>query len=148
MKKNGFTLVELLAVIVVLGVIMTIAGTAVMGQRKKANIEEAKNMEKTLADIGPDVYLKNNGKPNFKDTIKISAKDLKEKGYLSKLIENPAGGGECEAWLVIDTDSNTEMFKGYIKCPNLYATGQTDENYYYENYDNFIDSIPKYTSID
>ena len=147
MKKNGFTLVELLAVIVVLGVIMTIAGTAVMGQRKKANIEEAKNMEKTLADIGPDVYLKNNGEPNFKDTIKISAEDLKDAGYLSKSIENPAGGGNCDAWLVIDTDSNDEMFKGYIKCTNLYATGQSGEVFNDANYNAIINSIPAYTSI-
>ena len=47
-NKNGFTLVELLAVIVVLGVIMAIAGTAVLGQRKKANIEVAKDMEKSI----------------------------------------------------------------------------------------------------
>ena len=56
MKNNGFTLVELLAVIVVLGVIMAIAGTAVLGQRRKTNIEEAKKIEQTIADLGPGIY--------------------------------------------------------------------------------------------
>ena len=42
MKKNikGFTLVELLAVIVILGLIMTIAGTSLIGTRKEANQSE------------------------------------------------------------------------------------------------------------
>ena len=56
MRKKGFTLVELLAVIVVLGIIMTIAGTAVLGQRKKANIEEAKKLEDTIKNLGAGIY--------------------------------------------------------------------------------------------
>ncbi len=146
MKKNGFTLVELLAVIVVLGVIMTIAGTAVMGQRRKANIEEAKNMEKTLADIGPDVYRRESmsdssefmEKYNDDEKFIISADQLKGAGYLSKTIENPAGGNPCDAYLLVDPLSTNEMFKGYINCEGLYATGQSGEDYNDDSYENVI----------
>jgi prepilin-type N-terminal cleavage/methylation domain-containing protein len=55
-NKKGFTLVELLAVIVVLGIIMTIAGTAVLKQKKKANIQEAMELEQTIEDLGPNIY--------------------------------------------------------------------------------------------
>ena len=58
MKKNnkGFTLVELLAVIVILAIIMTIAGTNLLGTKKEANIEEAKKMEQMIEDLGPGIY--------------------------------------------------------------------------------------------
>ena len=58
MKKNikGFTLVELLAVIVILGLIMTIAGTSLISTRKEANKEEAKNIENTITKVGEELY--------------------------------------------------------------------------------------------
>lgn len=56
MKKNGFTLVELLAVIVILGIIMTIVGTNLMGVKKEANIKEAKEIERMIENLGPEIY--------------------------------------------------------------------------------------------
>ncbi len=136
-NKNGFTLVELLAVIVVLGVIMVIAGTAVLSQRKKANIEEAKKIEKTLVDLGPGIYTyeKLNGSSEFMEkfnegkTFKISQDNLISAGYLDGEIKNPSGNGTCDAYLVVDPSLSDEMFKGYIDCPNLYKTDGYGNNY-------------------
>lgn len=133
MDKKGFTLIELLAVIVVLGVIMTIAGTAVLKQKKKANIEEAKKIEQTIADLGPGIYSyeKNQDNSAFMTAynsgapFKISVSQLKKARYLKDVsddkINNPAGGDGCTAYLIVDPNGE-KMFIGYVSCPNLYAT--------------------------
>ena len=115
MKKNikGFTLVELLAVIVILGLIMTIAGTSLIGTRKKANQSEVESIYNTIKKIGPDVYLSNN------DDGCYSATWLKANGYLKSEVSNPAKPEEtCEAYLIIDK-SKEDMFEAYVKCNGL-----------------------------
>ncbi len=155
-NKNGFTLVELLAVIVVLGVIMAIAGTAVLRQRKKANIEVAKDMEKSITDLGASIYSyeRIQDSSNFMDayktgdSFKISISELSKAGYLEgETIKNPSGGGDCSGYLVVDSSSLDEMFKGYINCDGLYATGQpNDDEYDASNYNNDINGISKTVS--
>lgn len=141
MKKNGFTLVELLAVIVVLGIIMSIAGTAVLKQKKKANIEEAKKIEQTITDLGANIYsyeylvgVKDSENYFYKSyknlsdgsSIKISFDELKEAGYLkSETISNPAGKGNCKGYLEVKKGPE---FKAYISCDNLYETPNYDSS--------------------
>lgn len=145
MKKNikGFTLVELLAVIVILGIIMTIAGTNLIGTRKKANIEEAKSLENTITKIGEDVYVHENmlGEKDDQEyfyqkykvlsndnSLKISIEALKDAGYLkSKTISNPSGNGDCNGYLQVTKTIGGPKFEGHICCPNLYETGKVDE---------------------
>lgn len=155
-NKKGFTLVELLAVIVVLGIIMAIAGTAVLGQRKRANVEAAKNIEESIKDLGAGIYSYESSQSESafmtayrkKYKFKISVKQLGDAGYLKDLsssdkIKNPAGGDDCDGYLVVDP-SGDEMFMGYINCPNLYATGQEDDDYDITKYEeiNGIDDFP------
>lgn len=121
MKKNikGFTLVELLAVIVILGLIMTIAGTSLIGTRKKANQSEVDSIYNTIKEIGPDVYLKK-GETNKCYT----AAWLKKEGYLKSEISNPSKPGEtCETYLKIGTPSDTDMFDAYVDCKGLSPVG-------------------------
>lgn len=112
--KKGFTLIELLAVIVVLGVIMTIAGTAALKIKNDANVEEAKKLEDTIKNLGPDVYLatKNTGKYDFST--------LTDYGLKSSTIKNPNGNGNCSGYLEISEELE---FSGHICCPDLYMTG-------------------------
>lgn len=141
MKKNGFTLVELLAVIVVLGIIMSIAGTAVLKQKKKANIEEAKRIEQTITDLGPNIYsyeylVGNKDDNNYfykaykslssdEQSIKISLAELKAAGYLkSETISNPSGNGSCMGYLEVKKGPE---FKAYICCVNLYETDKEEQ---------------------
>ena len=92
MKNNkGFTLVELLAVIVVLGIIMTVAGTAVLGQRKKANQKEVESIYNSIKTFGPDVYSAEKNKLKTNSKVYFDANYLKDNGYLKvDTIKNPS----------------------------------------------------------
>lgn len=103
MKKNkkGFTLVELLAVIVVLGIIMSIAGTAVLKQKKKANLDEARKLEKTIADLGANIYSYE---------YLVGVKDAKS--YCEEINSNyNENEGKCENGN--DDDSENYFYKSY-----------------------------------
>lgn len=116
MKKNikGFTLVELLAVIVILGLIMTIAGTSLISTRKKANQSEVDSIYNTIKEIGPDVYLKER-----KNKECYTAAWLKENGYLKSEVSNPAKPeNTCAAYLIIDKLKD-DMFEAYVECDGL-----------------------------
>lgn len=135
--KTGFTLIELLAVIVILGIILVIAGSNFMNIRKNANIEEAKKLEKSLTDLGPNIYSHEYISPdddsNFTQKyensteIKITLKELADAGYIkSATISNPAGGGSCTGYLEVKKTNDGPEFKGNICCPNLYETDKAN----------------------
>jgi len=103
MNKKGFTLVELLAVIVILGIVATLAYSSVTTIQK--NIEE--DMFEKKADIieeaaimyGDDILRttlanKTSGeKYNGGYCATITVKELVEKGYLDKDNDNTCGNG-------------------------------------------------------
>ena len=82
MKKNGFTLVELLAVIVILGLIMTIVSSLVINIKKKANQKEVESLYSTIKNLGADVYLNKK-----EDNACYSATWLKKNGYLKSEVK-------------------------------------------------------------
>lgn len=114
MKKNGFTLVELLAVIVILGIIMAITSSSLIATRKKANQNEVDSLYNTIKSLGPEVYLNEK-----KSQACYSAGWLKKEGYLKSEIKNPANSKEnCTAYLIID-NTKDPMFDAYIECSGL-----------------------------
>lgn len=123
-KKYGFTLVELLAVIVVLGIIMAVAGTAAVKIRENANIEEAKKLKKILDDLGPSIYSYEKtvgGSSDFnkkyrKQTFYIGGGELKQSGYIGD-IKNPTGSGNCIGYIKVTQSGD---FISKICCPGLY----------------------------
>ncbi len=129
MKKSnkGFTLVELLAVIVVLGIIMTVAGSAVLGQRKRANQKEVESIYNSIKAFGPDIYL-NEKEKLMTDKVYFNATYLKNKGYLKvDTIKNPSNSKEdCKVYLLIDKSSNNNMFEAYVNCEGLDAKGPAE----------------------
>lgn len=119
MKKKGFTLVELLAVIVILGLVMTITSSLVINQKKKANQKEVESLYSTIKNLGADVYLSEK-----EDNACYSDKWLKENGYLKSEIKNPANSNSsCTAYLIINKKNENDMFEAYVECAGLNSIG-------------------------
>lgn len=119
MKKKGFTLVELLAVIVILGLVMTITSSLVINQKKKANQKEVESLYSTIKNLGADVYLSEK-----EDNSCYSDKWLKENGYLKSEIKNPANSNSsCTAYLIINKKNENNMFEAYVECTGLNSIG-------------------------
>lgn len=129
MNKKGFTLMELLAVIVILGIIMVIAVPNFINTRKKAAEQEAIKMENMIKDLGPAIYsyekIKNPDGVFMKkignEKIYIRENDLASAGYLkNSALQNPFGKKSCDAVLIIDTDINFEA--------KIYCEGAPDDS--------------------
>ena len=91
-NKKGFTLVELLAVIVILAVVVLIAMTAVVPQMNKARVEsfvtEANKYIQAATNYYTDAQLKGTGMPSNGGCVKISTLN---NGYIDKKDTNYEG---------------------------------------------------------
>lgn len=77
-RDSGFTLVEIMVVIVILGILATIVGTNVLGQGEKARVEAAKIEVKEIYDTVKLYMIQNAGRlPEWEDLITPDAKGHK-----------------------------------------------------------------------
>ena len=77
MNKKGFTVAELLGVIVVLSIIVSIAGLSVISVMNKAKNKTFAEMTDNLKDAAKTCYLDNELDYTNCDTVK----ELKDNGY-------------------------------------------------------------------
>ena len=134
--KKGFTLVELLAVIVILAILMVAAGTAVMSTMNNAKVNTFKNealtainmAEKMYTEISMNAddsatYLRNDSTSQYKGMC-VTLQGLVNNGYLEKdlhdgaiygtvLVEVPFDGGQTKysIWM----SDGTYGIQGYEK---------------------------------
>lgn len=120
-NKKGFTLVELLAVIVILSLILIVAGYNAL-----KNINDSKEKAKFIAakDIAT-IALTYMEEANKK---KADIKDLIKDGYLEQTVTNPLTGKEY-------TNSNTEENQQYVILDDNFEEQQDYkiQNCEYEN---------------
>lgn len=133
MNKKGFTLVELLAVVVLLAVITTIAVPAVIGISN--NIK--KNMLETKLDLiledaklyGQDnmsTFSNSSKDYNSNPCITISVEDLLDEGYLTKDKDDSAAG-----YIINPVDNSSLNGKDiilYLKNKRVVAVFEDAEN--------------------
>lgn len=138
MKKNAFTLVELLAVIVILGITMAIASASLMKAKMETNKKEAEQIKESIKDLGMEIYsyemssLGSDEDDYFKkvytsndNDVYVTFEELYKAGYLKNIvtddsgnfsgIKNPAGGAACTGYLHI----KDAEFKSCLSCEGI-----------------------------
>ena len=131
MNKKAFTLVELLAIIIVMGVILTIAIPAVNKIIKNSQLKTFEENERKLGHA-VDVYFSNHYYPmpkNINDSLFVSLKELKA----NKIVEDvydPKDNSLCDeirsGVTITKVTANKYDYIPYLKCTNF--TSSTDNN--------------------
>jgi prepilin-type N-terminal cleavage/methylation domain-containing protein len=123
-KSRGFTLVELLAVIVILAVILVIAIPNVMKVIDKAKLDAYKRNESMLISAGRNYVASyaENIPVSIGSTTKVNISDLQTKDLL-KDIKDPKSNTSCSGYVLITKISNSEYnYSPYIDCGTSYIT--------------------------
>ena len=137
MKKRGYTLIELLSVVVILAVICAIAipkTIDVIGATRitayntaKGNILDSAKL-KYLADI------------NTSKVVEYTVDDLISSGYLKKGIKNPITNENYKDTKVIITNDDNKVTYNYVEGNTLYdiVSNLNDKDGVYKNKDEYI----------
>jgi len=124
MNNKGFSMVELLAVVAILGVLSTIGVVAVSNILEKAHEEYYKNQEKNLV-LAAQSYM--NANQNELPKVvgrkeKITAKELKEANYLKKDVTRYDGKTKCndeKTYVNVFKYGNSDYsYTAYLTCPD------------------------------
>ena len=116
MNRKGFTLVELLAVIVILAIIALITTVVVINIIETVKIRKYKVEEKSL-EKAAELYYTNSQIFLFQDEISLNT--LVEKGFINS-VKDTGNGSTCEGKVI--KDNNGEL-KGCLKCSNYVTEG-------------------------
>ena len=116
MKRKGFTLVELLAVIVILAIIALITTVVVINIIETVKIRKYKVEEKSL-EKAAELYYTNSQIFSFQDEISLNT--LVKKGFINS-VKDTGNGSTCEGKVI--KDNNGEL-KGCLKCSNYVTEG-------------------------
>ena len=99
-KQSGFSLLEVMVVLVIIGMIMSIVAPNIMGQQEEAAIDKAHLDIQQLEDAMSLYKLKNKSYPSkeqglealvTKTSIEPIPKRFPDGGFISKLPEDPWG---------------------------------------------------------
>lgn len=127
MKKNGFTLVELLAVIIILGIITTIFVPNTIKLLKENNLKIYKIKENELVKVAKDYanYDKNFSSPTVDTPEKyITMTQLVEGGYMNSILDT-SSGKECRAFVKVTINSvNGYNYEACLLCDE-YSTNKS-----------------------
>lgn len=109
-NEKGFTLVELIAIILVLSAIFLVSFPSILNSAKKGKEEEYNNMVKNLCLAG-ETYIYSNIEnydqlKTVSSTINIAVKDLIEYGNVDASLTNPKTGVLVENSTLVYTVSS------------------------------------------
>ena len=117
-NKNGFTLVELLAVIVLVSIVSTLAVVSVSYIIKTGKISVYKNHEKALENSVKNYIIDSKDEIDFNSLNKINIyySDLIDKQYMNEL-KDPNGGDCSDSYVIIEkNNSSINLDFNYKTC--------------------------------
>ena len=127
MKKNGFTLVELLAVIIILGAITTVFVPNTIKLLKENNLKIYKIKESELIRAAKDYanYDKNFSSPTEMELEKyITMTQLVDGGYMNSILDT-SSGKECRAFVKVTlNDISGYNYEACLLCDE-YSTNKS-----------------------
>ena len=132
MKKNGFTLVELLAVVSIISILLLLVAPKIVNQLNNSK-KDVNDVTKKLIYNAAEKYIKDNNM-NLEYDYCLSVEELQDKEYLSDTItDNKSGLDISKKSVVITPKENLEYeYELTNEC-----TSATDEDYrgYYADVD-------------
>ena len=97
MKRNGFTMVELLAVITILGILSAVAVGGLTQYLDKAKKQDFEMLEKNLKTAADNYFLSHaNELPAIGGETTLTAAKLTQEDYLSGLKDPDRTGSQCD----------------------------------------------------
>lgn len=133
-RNNGFTLVELLAVIVVLSIILVIATSSVLKYIDESKKKTKYMAAKEIVELAEAYFITESSSVVKKNDIpSISVEKMVDEGYLEKDVTNPKTGENR-------SESNTLGDQCVCKSDKYLASRQKEysnnegEGYYFDGY--------------
>lgn len=128
MKRRGFTLTELLATLVVLGIIALITAPVVI---KTINNFRSDSVEKQydLIEMGADDFMADNGNQyslNENESIYITLGMLKQDGYIDKNLKNTETNKYFANDMIIKITKNKKGYKSQLDTSSGTDTYNSD----------------------
>ncbi len=123
MNKKGFTMVELLAVIIILGILMSLAYMGVSQYLRRARNATYEDFEENIKTGATNYLLDHTGSiPDVGKSIVIDVSKLICEGYIEELQDphSPTSGGTCNlnsyAIVTREADTSSNMMVEYDAC--------------------------------
>lgn len=117
MNKKGFTLVELLAVIVLLGLIALIAAPAITGIIKQSK-DSLSDSQKSSIELSAKNWATDNmsSLPADGDCIWVRLSTLQAEGYADLELKNPKTGEPMTACIIIKREEKSLVYQVEADC--------------------------------
>lgn len=151
-NKKGFTLMELLAVIVILAIIALIAAPIIIQEVERSRTEVYNLNKKTMVEATKNYLSINLNKlPSLiGDTIELNLTELTSKNLI-KEIDNPWNKNKCNGYVLITKVNEQEYnYNPYLNCFNDISSSNEDRliaNYKFDNFQEPTQNLIQHMSI-